>query len=71
MRGEESDEEKKGRLKTCWSKVKKLIWFKPNDTIQLFSTSKKFEVFIVFVIICNAVVLGSEHYDQPEWLTTF
>jgi hypothetical protein len=33
LRGEDDDEEKKSRIKRCWTKVKKLIWFKPNDTI--------------------------------------
>lgn len=31
--------------------------------------ANKFELFITLVIILNSLVLATEHYDQPDWLT--
>jgi hypothetical protein len=38
--------------------------------LQKLTSSFYFELFISFVIMLNSAILGSEHYEQPEWVDT-
>jgi voltage-dependent calcium channel L type alpha-1D len=37
--------------------------------VNKIATSQTFEIIIMIVILVNSVILGTEHYDQPQWLT--
>ena len=51
--------------KTCCCKC----WYAMSDKLEVLVSSNAWTIFIVVLILGNSMVLATEHYEQPEWLT--
>ena len=58
-------------MKKCckWLERCKLVPEKYTKPVKLFVETPGFEIAVVIFIGLNSIVLGTEHYMQPDWLT--